>query len=103
MIGSARLERRVRRDFPDPGSAPEILRILGELPDTAGYDPDRFCSERILAAVVLLAEGSIHRFREAVDLATTDWRDLLVEAGLAHADWPARLDDELGPSVGAAS
>lgn len=37
------------------------------------------------------------RFREAVELVLTDWRDLLVAAELAQADWPGRLGAELGP------
>ncbi|WP_233225584.1 hypothetical protein, partial [Amycolatopsis sp. CA-126428] len=54
-------------------------------------------SERVQAAIVLLARGSIRRFRDAVTLSTQDWRDVLVAADLAHDDWPARLDQELGP------
>ena len=77
---SVRLERRIRGDFPESGSAPEIMRILDELPDTAGYDAEHFASERLQAAIVLLAQGSIPRFREAIRLALTDWRDLLVAA-----------------------
>lgn len=94
---STRLERRIRHDFPEPGSAPEIMRMLDELPDTAGYDAESFRSERLQAAVILLARGSTRRFREAVRLALTDWRDLLVAAELAHGDWPDRLRAELGP------
>ncbi|MFD6415319.1 hypothetical protein [Streptomyces sp. NPDC060194] len=28
MLVSVRLERRIRHDFPDPGSADEVMRIL---------------------------------------------------------------------------
>jgi hypothetical protein len=94
---SVRLERRIRRDFSEPGSAPEIMRMIDELPNTAGYDTEFFASERLQAAIVLLAQGSLHRFHEAVRLALTDWRDLLVAAGLAHESWPDRLQTELGP------
>ncbi|MFE5599880.1 hypothetical protein ACFQ8O_11910 [Streptomyces coelicoflavus] len=94
---SGRLEERIRRDFPERGSAPEISRILDALPDTAGYDAAVFGSERLQAAIVLLAQGSIRQFREAIQLALTDWRDLLVAAELAQADWPDRLSAELGP------
>ena len=31
------------------------------------------------------------RFRDALDLARTDWRDLLVSAGLEHDNWPQVL------------
>ncbi|RAY11211.1 hypothetical protein DPM19_31110 [Actinomadura craniellae] len=92
-----RLERRVRRDFSEPGSAEEVLRTLAELPGRAGYDAAHFASERVQAAVVLLAGGDFRRLRAALDLAVTDWRDVLVAAELAEGDWPARLDERLGP------
>jgi hypothetical protein len=94
---SERVARRVRRDFPEPGSAPEILRILGELPEIAGSSGAMFGSERLHAAIVLSARGSFSRFRAAVRLAVEDWRDSLVGAGLADEDWPTRLDTEFGP------
>jgi len=78
----SRLGRRVRRDFPEAGSAPEILRLLGELVRQTG--DEAFATERVQAAIVLLVDGSIRRFREAVDLGITDW--------------PDRLDRELGPA-----
>jgi hypothetical protein len=92
-----RLERRIRHDFPAPGSANGIITALDRLPHEAGYDAEHLRSERIRAAIVLLADGDLSHFREAVELAKTDWRDLLVAAGLAHADWPLRLDEALGP------
>lgn len=92
---SVRLERRIRRDFPEPGSAAEIMRMLDELPSTAGYDAEHFAGERLQAAIVLLAEGSIRRFHEAVRLALADWRDLLVAAESAHESRPDRLQAEL--------
>jgi hypothetical protein len=94
---SVRLERRIRRDFPEPGSAPEIMRMLSELPVAAGHDAEHFASERLQAAIVVTARGSVQRFREAVRLALTDWRDLLVAAELADEGWPDRLRAELGP------
>ncbi|MFF3562450.1 hypothetical protein ACFYXS_20660 [Streptomyces sp. NPDC002574] len=75
------------------------MRILDGLPDAAGHDPELLASERVHAAVVLLAEGSVRRFHEAVRLALTDWRDLLVAAELAHESWPARLEAELGAAT----
>jgi hypothetical protein len=96
MPEQSRLERRIRRDFPEPGAAHAILTALDRLPAEAGYGEDHLRSERVRAAVVLLADGDVARFRRAVDLAKADWRDLLVDAGLAHEDWPARLDEALG-------
>jgi len=35
--------------------------------------------------------SSIEKFDDALELAKLDWRDLLVSAGLADADWPEVL------------
>jgi hypothetical protein len=85
------------RDFPQPGAAHGITVALERLPDEAGYDAEHFRSERIRAAIILLADGDLTRFHQAIELAKTDWRDLLVAAQLANGNWPVRLDNELGP------
>lgn len=85
---SARLCRRIERDFRDPTAVATALEVVGAL-----HQP-----ERVQAAVVLSARGDLGRLNEARDLADLDWRDLLVGVGLAHRDWPARLDTELGPA-----
>jgi hypothetical protein len=33
------------------------------------------------------------KFHSALELGKTDWRDLLVSAGLEHDDWPRVLED----------
>jgi hypothetical protein len=81
-----RLATRVRRDFPEEGSADDLIRRLGELTD----------SERSQSAIVLWAAGDLARFNDSVALAGVDWRDVLVRGGLADDDWPTRLDQELG-------
>jgi hypothetical protein len=65
--------------LPLPGSA--------ELADQAGHGPGIPASERVQAAIVLLADGSLRRLRQALDLAA-DWRDLLIATGLAGEDRP---------------
>ena len=97
MPRPTRLEKRIQRDFPATGAANGIITALDRLPDEAGYGREMLSSERVRAAIVLLANGDLAEFRQAIELAKTDWRDLLVAAELAHADWPARLDEELGP------
>ncbi|MFC9055140.1 hypothetical protein [Streptomyces anthocyanicus] len=52
--------------------------------------------EKITAAVVILADGNVDKFLGAIELMETDWRDLLIAAELAHADWPSKLDDIFG-------
>jgi hypothetical protein len=83
---SDRLRRRIERDFPAPGSAALVAETVAAASDC----------ERIQAAVVLCARGDLDRLRGACELAMLDWRDVLAGAGLAHEDWPARLDTELG-------
>ncbi len=51
--------------------------------------------ERVQAAVVFLAAGSHPAFERSAQQAEIDWRDVLVAAGLANGDWPARLDEQL--------
>jgi hypothetical protein len=53
-------------------------------------------SERIQAAIVIVASGQLGRLTDAIALAQTDWRDILVDAGLADDDWRQRLDSLLG-------
>jgi hypothetical protein len=89
----SQLSRRVQRDFPEPGSADEVLRRLSGLvwfPDHPAH------SERVQAAVVILARGNVADLNWYISEARKDWRDVLVAAGLANEDWPSRLDAELG-------
>lgn len=52
-------------------------------------------SERLLAAVVLLADGEAERVVVGIRIADRDWRDLLVAADLAGADWERELGRRL--------
>ncbi|MFF0737055.1 hypothetical protein ACFYVK_36255 [Streptomyces chartreusis] len=92
---STRLHDRIRRDFPDHGDAKGIEGALRVLAVELEYS--RQSTERLLAAAVVIADGDVNRFRSAIRLARTDWRDLLVAGGLGHADWPQVLDEELRP------
>lgn len=85
---TARLRRRIERDFSAPGSASEAAKIVSSAGDT----------ERVQAAAVIWARGDLTRLQDAHDLALADWRDVLVRAGLADDDWTLRLDVELGES-----
>lgn len=94
-----RLHRRIRSDFPDERAARGVADALRALVADLGPDGMRGTSaERLAAAVLLVARGDVRRLRTAVAAAKTDWRDLLVAAELATADWPTRLDGTLGPS-----
>ncbi len=56
-------------------------------------------TERVQAAIVLTAAGRLADLHDAIALAQIDWRDVLMNAGLANEDWPTRLDDHLGPTT----
>ncbi len=93
-----RLQRRIARDFPEPGSAHGVELLLDNFVEEAlGRRAHTSEAPRLQAAVVLLAAGDLGRMRKAIDLGLQDWRDLLVAAGLANADYADRLDLELGP------
>jgi len=83
---TSRLADRVRRDFPEPGSADALIHRLAAVEQ----------GERVQAAVVLWARGELGRFDDSLALCEQDWRDVLARGGLADDDWPQRLDAELG-------
>lgn len=82
----------MRRDFPRY----RVRGVVDRLETLTLAAAERQSPERIQAAIVLLAAGDVARLEQAAVLAETDWRDVLVAAGLADADWPSRLDHELG-------
>lgn len=85
---SSRLQRRVARDFPHPGSAKEVMRLLANASEC----------ERVQAAIVFAAAGDVSEFKREVELAAIDWRDVLMNGDLAGDDWRSVLDSELGPA-----
>jgi hypothetical protein len=42
--------------------------------------------ERVRFAALKLSDGKLELLRQAVDLAKTDWRDLLMSAGFGNVD-----------------
>ncbi|WRZ91236.1 hypothetical protein OHB54_20455 [Streptomyces sp. NBC_01007] len=92
---SARLYERIRRDFPDAHVARGVAGALSAL--AVELEESQQDTERLLTVAVLIAAGDIPRFRSAIRLARTDWRDLLVAGELGHDDWPHVLDEQLGP------
>ena len=89
MSVSARVAARVARDFG--AAAEEALGALA-LAETGNQEV-----ERVHAALVLMAEGSLERLWQAVELSALDWRDVLMNGGMAHGDWPEVLEREFGP------
>src|SRR6516162_5163280 len=73
----------------ESSEAAEIVLALDAtpLPLLEGDDRERDRA-RVHLAILKLADGDIERFRAAFAMARSDWRDVLVAAGLANADWP---------------
>ncbi|ROR91071.1 hypothetical protein [Nocardioides aurantiacus] len=90
---SPRVARWVRREFSEV-DAERVFSALDDLPASVvgGQDP-----ERTQAAIVIRSGGDWAKVEGMIRLAHEDWRDLLVAADVGHADWPAVLDDVLGP------
>jgi hypothetical protein len=90
---TARLRARVARDFALPELTREVAALLETL---TGLIETTEGEERIQAAIVLAASGDIDRILAGVELARVDWRDVLVNGGLAEQDWRSVLRAELG-------
>lgn len=88
------VQSHILRLFP-PEEHEEVTHLLREdcctvLPGTDNASPEFF--ERVHCAALKLSEGRADKLYDAIALAQTDWRDLLVSAGfaedpLAHNDW----------------
>ena len=79
-------ERRIATLFP-PRSRAEASELLivqcgNNLPFCDNHD--EFQLERIRFSALKLSGGNIDKLKDAIKLAQTDWRDLLVAAGFGH-------------------
>lgn len=86
-----RLRRHIELSFP-PGQAEAVVEQLNSW--SIPYEREN-PSERLLAAVVLLADGDPKRLAVGIRIADHDWRDLLIAAELAHTDWEQQLEQRL--------
>ena len=92
MPVTQRLARKIEQVFPADSAA--VISILNDL-KVEWSDGD--AGERILAGVILVSEGDVNRLVMALEILEEDWRDLLMEAGLASEGWQSKLDTFLGP------
>jgi hypothetical protein len=78
---------KIRQLFPveEQSSVATILEneCGNNLPFLENADKDGL--DRFRYAALKLSNGSLTKLQEAVDLAKSDWRDLLVAAGFAHS------------------
>ena len=83
---SSETRKRIGSLFP-PSKREKVARLLREqcgnnLPFLE--DVDEFGLERFRFAALKLSGGDLNVLRNAIELAKTDWRDLLVAAGFAN-------------------
>jgi len=76
----------IRGVFPAAEAEP-ILRSLFSLEEDDSPEPDQV----IGAILILLKRHGPSRLDAIIRLAATDWRDLLMGAGLANDDWAFKL------------
>ncbi|MGW2550011.1 hypothetical protein [Streptomyces sp. NPDC001635] len=86
---SARVAKRVRRDFPDPDVATVVIELLEEWGNTW---PDWEVG-RVQSAIVLEAGGDVDKVLALLQVAYVDYRDALVATGFAHAGWQQRMEE----------
>ncbi|MGV9613320.1 hypothetical protein [Nocardia xishanensis] len=91
---SARIVRRIENDFSEDEIA-VITQLLGEVVEAVGRGRP-VVEERIAAAILLYSRGDADRFARAALDAQQDWRDLMIDVGLADAGWEQRIDAEFG-------
>ncbi len=65
--------------------------VLREM-ENAGF-PVTEENARICLAILKLSEGDYEKFKMALDLATRDWRNVLVAAGLANENWERKIQE----------
>ena len=82
-VTSADVERIVRRDYPADRVA-EVLTILNE------YEGQRE-ADRVRLAALKLAGGSVELLRRQIEIATRDYRDMLMPA-----EYPAYREHMFG-------
>jgi hypothetical protein len=59
---------------------------------------DKLFSFRAMLGILKVADGKWSEFQSALQLAETDWRDLLCSAGLGHDNWPTSLPGQVSPT-----
>ncbi|MGH9885830.1 MAG: hypothetical protein ACREBE_09895 [bacterium] len=92
MLISELVRREVRARF-SPADAPEVEYMLGATPLPLLDAPDRRRErDRVHLAILKLASGNFNEITRHLAVAASDWRDVLVAAGMGHANWPEVLE-----------
>ncbi|WP_030259805.1 hypothetical protein [Streptomyces violens] len=91
---SARIVRHIRKEFPEDQSE-TVAQLLEEViePITEG---NVMFQERVAAAAVICSQGDLDEFFAVLEEVRADWRDVLVAAGLADAQWKQLINEKFG-------
>lgn len=83
---SQKTENVLKGFFPERlrGEARKLIETLcgNNLPFCENYNSEEM--ERIRFSAIKLSEGKIDKLCDAIDLAESDWRDLLMAANFGH-------------------
>lgn len=71
--------------------APDDAELVIAALDTAELPLASNNAERVHLAILHLSKGDLENFDRELRMATTDWRDTLVIAGLGHGNWEVVL------------
>lgn len=79
-----RKEVHARFEYPENQYVERLLEATA-IPflETPGRERDR-----VHLAILLRAQGDFDQFARSLATAAIDYRDLLMAAGMGHADWP---------------
>lgn len=81
-----RVRRVIERQFPIKSDALQVAALAASASAV----------ERVQAAIVIAGGNDVSDVADQAEVAWTDRRDVLINAGLAGDDWPRTLAQNLG-------
>ncbi len=67
--------------------------VLRSIERITPFSKDDLINERVQLALLLIANGDKEKFEQELNVASSDWRDLLIHSELNDANWPQKLVD----------
>ena len=93
------VRREIAKRF-SPTDAPTVQGLLEmtELPmlEDSEYQRDR---DRVQLAILKILDGDVGNLHATVRMASIDWRDTLIAAGMANDNWPQVLEAAGYPKI----
>jgi hypothetical protein len=81
------LEKAVISEAERLFKAEDLSSVLTALRETELWAERSGPPPRVHIAVLWTSKGDMRLFRQRLEWAHDDWRDVLIEAGLANEDW----------------